>query len=296
MAIDLEQPPVDDGLEIRDSNPWALDKLAIVECYVSAFSSACSKKAPSWQVVDAFAGPGVNRVKTTGELVWGTPMLCLAAKPEIPQLLAMDLGETEVASLRERTAEFAPRIAVERGDVNSDLLIRMRDHLSPRAPTLCILDPEGTELDFATIERLAEFRQGRTKAELLVLLATHTGFLRTLTREGDGFPWAPERMDRLYGTHRWRDIWEQRKAGKTSEWATEQYVKLYAEQLRQLGYTHVLDRQIRERGREGRLGYYLLFASEHNAGQRIMEHCFDTRYSDDQLSLFTVPRVSHLKP
>jgi three-Cys-motif partner protein len=282
---------------VRISNAWALDKLAIVECYVNGFSLACSGQA-TWQVVDGFAGPGVNRIKATGELVWGTPMVCAAASPEVPAILAMDLGIAEIEALTARSWDFRDRVTVRRGDVNHDLLPAMRDELSPTAPTLCILDPEGMELDFETIGAISEFRRGRTKAEVLVLLPTHTGFLRTLTEKGGGFDWAPERMDRMFGTTSWRTIWDRRQAGMSSEEATAQYVRLYGQQLERLGYTHVLDRQIRERGREGRLGYYLMFASQHPVGGRVMDHCFDTRYSagEEQLGLFNLPRVSHLKP
>ena len=297
MSLDLTESPRDDGLTIRAANPWALDKLAIVECYVHGFSTACSKQ-PSWQIVDGFAGPGVNRLKGTDQLVWGTPMVCLGVEPHVPRILAMDLGTDEVSSLAGRTEDFRSRISVRQGDVNEDLLPAMREDLSLTAPTLCILDPEGMELDFRTIEDISRFRKGRTKVEILVLFPTHTGFLRTLTEKGGGFSWAPDLMDRLFGTGEWRTIWERRKAGLSSDQATAEYVTLFGRQLERLGYTHVLDRQIRERGRTGRLGYYLIFASQHPAGGRIMDHCFDTRYSVDneQLSLFgAVPRVSHLK-
>lgn len=296
--LDLTLPPRDDGLTIRTSNAWARDKLAIVECYVQGFSRACSKKAKGgWQIVDGFAGPGVNRIKGTDDLLWGTPLVCVAAEPQVPTILAMDLGEDEVEALRARTAGYSDRIQVLRGDVNEDLLREMENHLSRSAPTLCILDPEGMELNFSSVEAVSKFRSGRTKAEVLILFPTHTGFLRVLTDKGGGFPWAPEHLDRMFGTTRWKDIWQRRQAGMPSELATEQYVQLYGEQLRGLGYTHVLDRQIRERGRKGRLGYYLMFGSQHDAGGRIMDHCFDTRYSsgEEQLGLFPLPRVSHLR-
>lgn len=101
-------------------------------------------------------------------------------------------------ALEQRTAEFGPRALVCDGDANHDLLPLMRAHLEDWAPVLAVFDPEGTELDFATVEAVSEWRQGKTKAELLVLLATHTGFLRMLWE--DLPEWASEHMDRLYGT------------------------------------------------------------------------------------------------
>lgn len=59
-------------------------------------------------------------------------------------------------------------------------------------------------------------------------------------------------------------------------------MRLYADQLRGLGYEHVLDREIRMGGRSGRLGYFLLFASQHPTGKEIMEHCVDDRFGQEE--------------
>lgn len=256
-------------------------KLDIVECYLPAFSRAC-RSAGQHYVVDAFAGPGVNVFKDDGERRWGTPLMALRTDPPITRVLAMDNDDTSLAALRARTERFGERAVVRAGDANVDLLPAMRETLEDWPPILVVLDPEGTELEFRTLESVARFRRGKTKAELLILLATHTGFLRLLWEEVPD--WAAERMDRLYGTDRWREIHRQRRDGTIdTDTATSRYVGLYADQLRQrCGYAHVLDREIREHGRTGRLGYFLLFASDHPGGQRIMAHCFDDRFGQEQ--------------
>jgi hypothetical protein len=50
-------------------------------------------------------------------------------------------------------------------------------------------------------------------------------------------------------------------------------VRLYAGGLRRLGYKTVLDRQIMKS--TGHPMYFLIFATDHGAGERIMNHCFD---------------------
>lgn len=288
--------PKDDGLVVRDANAWALDKLEIVGSYTAAFAKAC-KKAPSCQVVDGFAGPGVNRID--GLLHWGTPVRILMADPPVDRLLAMDLDEAGVDSLRERTAHD-PRATVLAGDVNVELIEAMDRHLQVKAPTLAILDPEGTELAFDTIRNLSEWRQGPTPVEVLVLLATDTGFTRMLTRTGDGFEYARAKMTRLFGTDAWEPIWRDRQREGDAEGAAARaltrYVQLYADQLRSLGYRHVLDREIRQSGRHGRRGYVLMFATSHPAGDAIMDHVFDTVFpSSGQMELFKSARTSRLK-
>ena len=296
MGLDLSDEPADDGLTIRSANPWALDKLDIVSCYVAGFVNAC-KRAGFSQVVDGFAGPGVNRIED--RLAWGTPMRVLQAHPPVDRLLAMDLDANNVRALRDRTASDT-RARVVRGDVNTDLIAAMDEHLVRTAPTLAILDPEGTELDFETIRSLSRWRRGRFPVEILVLLATDTGFTRMLTRTGDGFDYAPDKMNRLFGTTDWEPIWRERQAAGDAPdapaRALSKYVQLYGQQLRDTGYTKVLDREIRRSGRQGRRGYSLIFASGHDVGERIMDHCFDTVFtSSQQLELFKSPRQSQLR-
>lgn len=274
-----EAEPLDDGLPTRSARDWAHFKLDIVECYVPAFSRACARAGQHY-VVDAFAGPGVNRFDDGG-LRWGTPLIALKSSPAVSRVLALDADPTSRHALEERAAGFGNRAVVEAGDANRDLLRLMNTHLDRRAPVLVVFDPEGTELEFATVGAVSRWRQGNTKAELLILLATHTGFLRMLWP--DPPHWAPGRMDALYGTDRWRDIHRARREGIIStDEATTQYVRLYADQLRGLGYGHVLDREIRMGGRSGRLGYFLLFASQHPGGKKIMGYCFDARFGEEQ--------------
>jgi hypothetical protein len=76
-------------------------------------------------------------------------------------------------------------------------------------------------------------------------------------------------------------------------------VQLYAQGSRDLGYEHVQERQITKAGRGGRGGgpmYFLMHASDHDAGERIMAHCFDKKHvrpeeQAGQEGLFHVPVV-----
>jgi three-Cys-motif partner protein len=225
----------------------------------------------------------------------GSPLLGLRAIPPYHRCVFMDSGRQEAEALRARTAFARDRVTVARGDVNSDLLPLMDRVLDRRAPCLCLLDPEGTELMWTTIKELAGFRHGPRKVELLILLPTHTGFIRMLSLEADLPEWAAKRMTDMYGDDRWRAIWRQRRADQIeSREATTEYVRLYARRLRELHYRHVLDREIRSASRHGQLLYFLIFATDHEAGERIMDHCFDTAYHDPQLTLFRTERAKRL--
>ena len=58
---------------------WSQVKLEIVRDYAKAYSTILAKQPRLQHVyVDAFAGAGVHQLKTTGELVPGSPLNALA--------------------------------------------------------------------------------------------------------------------------------------------------------------------------------------------------------------------------
>jgi three-Cys-motif partner protein len=273
----------DDALLTRSSGSHTADKLAILSCYLPAFTRACGQVNAFF--VDGFAGPGVNRMKDTGRLVPGSPLIALEAEPPFSKCLFVDWGAKESEALRQRTESYGDRAVVERADVNKELLPLMSKHIPRWAPCLVLLDPEGTELKWTTVEAVAGFRTGQRKAELLILLPTHMGFVRMLP-VGSEEATQPELLDEMFGTHEWHDIWKRRRnAWINPQQAVNKYVDLYKEQLRRLGYRVALNREIRTRGKLGRPMYHLVFATDHDAGDRIMDHCFKTCYEAKQQSL-----------
>lgn len=280
------RPPSDD-LEVRRAGLWTADKLAIIRYYLPGFANACSKKAPVFHFVDGFAGPGVNEI--VGERVAGSPLIALATTPAFAKCILMDASEAVVDTLRARAQSHGDRAVIQLGDCNKDLLPLMRENLGEWDPGLVLLDPEGCELAWDTVAEVARFKRKRTKLEQLILLATHTGFLRLLTVQEEAPTWAADKMTYVFGTDEWRNIYELRQQGTiTTDIATTRYVQLYAERLRSLGYGHVIAREIRDRGFGGRLRYFLVFATQHDIGVKIMRRGFATvaGASDYQMTLF----------
>jgi three-Cys-motif partner protein len=276
-------PPPSDGLPDRKAGAWVGDKLRTLWCYMHGFASA-SQKAGRWHYVDGMASFGVNSVGRDLYRLSGSPLLALETRPPFARCLFMDLGITQIRALRERTRRYGSRAVVVQGDSNRDLVPAMREHIYPRwCPCLVVLDPEGSELKWSTVRDIAGFRTGKRKAEQLILLPTDTGFVRELPIEVDPTPEAAARITAMYGNERWRDIYRRRRAGELSpDQARSEYVRLYAEGLKEeLGYKHVLDRQILQHGKKGHSLYFLIFATDHDVGRKIMNHCMDTGYPDD---------------
>jgi three-Cys-motif partner protein len=239
----------------------------ILECYVTAFAKACTK-AGGWYGLDLFAGAGLNYSLTRSAPIPGSPLILLEAHaPKATRVLLNELDGRARAALEARCAPYGERARIFGADANTVVGGMLAD-VPKAAPAFAFLDPEGSELEWPTVEAIAAHKAGHTnKVEQLILFPTDMGFVRLA-------PDHPERVTRIFGHERWIDIFERRRADQiTADQARGEYVRLYAAGLRDLGYRTVLDRQITKG--DGSPMYFLIFATDHDAGERIMDHCFD---------------------
>lgn len=240
----------------------------ILEAYLNAFARAC-RKAGGWYVLDLFAGTGLNWSTTRDLQRDGSALIALAA--ESPPAIKVIMAERHAgafSALTTRATSFGERATCFNADANQ-IVTDMLALVPTAAPAFAFLDPEGSELEWHTIKAIADHKRGRSpnKVEQLILLPTDMGFVRLA-------PDHPELVDRMYGHRRWRAIFERRSAGEiTPEQARAAYVRLYAAGLTELGYETVLDRQITKSN--GSPMYFLIFATDNDAGQRIMDWVFD---------------------
>lgn len=259
-----------DGYKARVAPPWTEEKLMILEAYLSAFAKAC-RRAGGWYALDLFAGAGLNWSKIRDREINGSPLIALEAEsPKATRVIASELDKRAHGALRARTASYGERAEILNRDAN-EAIGAMLALIPSKAPAFAFLDPEGSELKWETVEAIANHKRGRSpnKVEQLVLFPTDMGFVR-LGRD------YPDYVTRIFGNDDWREI-ERRRRGRSidAEQARTEYVRLYADQLKALGYATVLDRQITKPNRAPM--YFLLFATDHAAGEKIMDHCSDAR-------------------
>ncbi|MGZ6527025.1 MAG: three-Cys-motif partner protein TcmP [Actinomycetota bacterium] len=295
--LDLLVEETDDHLTARDAGSWSLIKLELLARYYPKFAVACHNRAKDWYAVDAFAGPGFNRIRTTGDLVYGSPLLALRAEPKFGRVLMVDLDKTNVSALEQRTARFGERAVVKLGDANEHLLPLIDKELDRYGPCLVILDPEGSELEWTTVEQIAHFRHGKTKAEQLILFADSMALPREMRKTGEMKEHIAQRIDRFFGSAEWMSIWEKRCRGLlTPAQAKEQYRGLYVNGLKKkLGYASVLGTPVRIHGDHGQPLYTLIFATDHPAGDAIMGRILNLVYKTPyQGTLFTATRSNRL--
>jgi three-Cys-motif partner protein len=260
-----------DGHLGRDAPLWTEEKLMILEAYLPAFANVTKH----WHGLDLFAGYGLNWSLTREAEIPGSPLAMLQAEPPADEVQLCEMDRRAVAALGARTAQYGDRARIYYGEANGTAINQMLPRVPVRAPTFAFSDPEGADLAWHTVEALAAHKRGHsnTRIEQLILFPTDMGFMRLLDhkqRNEDG----ASRVNRIMPGDEWRDVWDARARGEISaDEARTEYVRSYADGLRQrLGYRTVLDREVPAVGRRQ---YFLIFATDDDKGERIMDHCFD---------------------
>lgn len=265
----------EDGHPARVAPPWTEEKLRILTCYLAGFARAC-RTARGWYGIDLFAGAGLNVSATSGDEIPGSPLRMLeAGTPVATRIVAVEESPRLANALRARVGGYGDRCDVLQADGVAGIAAVLA-RVERRAPTFAFLDPEGADLAWSAVRAIAAHKPPPArKVEQLILFPTDTGFVRLLAHRGldEGLA---ARVTTMFGSEAWRPIWEARRAGRMDPAQSRQaYVQLYVDGLRDLGYRHTLDRLIV--GPRGPM-YFLIFASDHAAGDEIMWHCFGKQH------------------
>jgi three-Cys-motif partner protein len=230
--------PARDGGPARVAESWTEEKLMILDGYVAGgperkggFAQACAS-AGGWYGLDLFAGTGLNWSSLREEEINGSPLILLnAGEPEALKVILCEQDARAGEALRERVAGFGARFELFAEKNANEIVGDMLARVPVRAAAFAFLDPEGSELDWATVQAIADHKRGRSpnKVEQLILFPTDTGFVRLA-------PDYPDMVTRMFGNEDWIEIYERHRARQiTADRARGEYVQLYAQGLKGLG-------------------------------------------------------------
>ena len=280
-ARDYFVPVPDDGLVTNPIGPWAEEKYRYVGMYAEMFATGMKNKWPRRLYLDLFSGPGYSRVRDTGRVVLGSPMIALSLPDPFDEYVFSDESPEALDALRIRVAGLDQQLPVTYipGDANVAVArIVTVVSATPSKSTLsfCFLDPYKLNIHFQTVERIAEGRA----VDFLILLALYIDANRNIQwYVGDDNP----TIDLFLGDHTWRPRW------KTAELAGDSIVKFlaneYSARMGQIGYlTMTLEDMVKVSTRDKRLPlHYLAFFSKHAKGLEFWRAV--RKYATDQLSL-----------
>jgi len=268
---------------------WTEAKLAILHDYLPAFLRASKGKASEFIYLDAFAGEGHGISRLTGREFSGSARIALDVDVAggFTKLRYFEKEEKAQELEQRLRSEYPGRdIKVYGGDCNQTIATALTELQPVRwAPTFAFLDPDGMELAWQTLERLAAHKIGykkpssttaEYKVEMWLLFPTQ-GLIRMLALDQTRLlPQHEQGATRLFGSDAWRPIYERRRREElTAADAKEEYVNLMRWRLNHdLGYAKTHPFELRNT--RGGTVYHMIFATDNAAGDRIMADLYSS--------------------
>jgi three-Cys-motif partner protein len=138
-------------------------KLTYLRKYASAFMIAMAPKrsAGKWDrlvYVDLLAGPGRDIDPDTAQEFNGSPLIGLAVKPQFDHLFLGDNNSVNIEALKARISTADQRrVTIALGDCN-EVVDWVISRISGRTLGFAFIDPQGFEVKFDTLAKLAKHR------------------------------------------------------------------------------------------------------------------------------------------
>jgi three-Cys-motif partner protein len=255
--LDLRDP-ADDGLVIPEVGDWSHDKHHFLLRYIDAFTTAMrGKRWSGLHYIDLFAGAGIEQLKSSRRLEWGSPLIAAQAPFPFTRLHLCEKDDSKCEALLSRLGRHKHREPpqVLHGDANENIA-EITAAIPDRSLSMAFLDPYGLHLDYETLRALSVRR-----ADLIIFFPDHLDVLRNWAAYYFDNP--NSNLDRVLGPGAdWRSI---RDNVQRSKWA-KAFLKLYQAQIGRLGYSEFEYERIPTTGR--RL-YRLVFCSRSSTGADI---------------------------
>jgi three-Cys-motif partner protein len=265
------------GLKFDQIGYWSQLKLDIVKDYATAYSIILAKQPRIRHVyIDAFAGAGVHQLKSTGELVPGSPLNALAVEPPFTELHLVDLDGAKIDNLRQLTAGRND-VFIHQADSN-EVLIR---EVFPRVRYdqfkrgLCLFNPYGLTLNWEVIARAAATRAIEIFLNFPIMDMNRNALWSNPAGVAED---DRRRMTAFWGDESWKDVVYRAqptlfgdedliKAGGNAD-----VVKAFRERLRTVAGFEEVPEPIPMRNSKNATVYYLFFASHNKTGAKIARH------------------------
>ncbi len=224
----LELPqPQEDGLYIPEVGEWSSDKHYYLWRYMDAFTTSMRDKWPGLHYIDLFADAGIERLRESKVLEWGSPMLAAQTRFPFTRLHLCEKNRTKFKALKTRIDRIKPGTQVLHGDANRKI------------------DDVIQEVPKKTLSNI--------RADLIIFFPDHLDALRNWETHYLQDP--NSSLDRCLGVGAdWRSTLD----AAPQESRAEVLRKLYVRQITSLGYTEFEYRRINVKGHPL---YVLIFCS-----------------------------------
>jgi three-Cys-motif partner protein len=279
--------PTDDDLPMRSSGRWAAEKLDYLRRYIEVFETSMRVHWKIRNYVDLLAGPGKNRIRETGDVLLGSPLLALTTTHPFTGYYCVERDHRNVGALATRcqASPLFERVTILSGDCNIQVeaIVASLEPQASRSLNLAFLDPAGMELKWNTVRRLASIPRMD-----LIINYPQGGLNRLMKRVYTSDRISP--VDEFFGDSGWRTIYAKQQ-GKHGASIHGGLIEFYMHRLYELGYKEVKrddqvgDEPLMRNVRRNAPLYRLLFASKNPLGDKFW-HSITRRNVHGQARLF----------
>jgi three-Cys-motif partner protein len=271
-------------LKFDEIGYWSEIKLDIIREYAKAYSTifGAQRQARFYHVfIDAFAGAGIHLSKTREEAILGSPLIALNTEPPFREYHFIDLDGSKANHLRSLIGN-RPDVQVYPGDCNRIML----EHVLPTIRYedfrrgLCLLDPYGLHLNWEVIRMAGQMETIDLFLNFPIMdINMNVVWHRPENVDADDIA----RMNAFWGDDTWRQVAyevEQTLFGpKERKAPNESIAEAFRQRLADVGGFARVPPPIPIRNTRGAIVYYLFFASQNEAGERIARAIFN-KYRD----------------
>lgn len=266
---------------LRPSGRYALNKLKLMRKYIWAYSVIISKNFPSFFYLETHSGPGLCKIRGTTKIECGTPILALSNIPNFTKYRFIENNQSCKKSLERLIDNYFPDYDAQvlQKDCNKSIETPLSD-FTKNSPILSIIDPEGTEIHWKTLETLSKY-----KTDIVMMFPYDLAIKRCIAPSCDSK--AQESITRMYGTDEWKKIRDEYYVHKKIKYSLmrKRFVELYKNRLQEvLNFSHVVVSKM-IKGDNNQPLYYLIVAGREQVAEIIGKDIFDVKTEQATLKL-----------
>jgi three-Cys-motif partner protein len=273
-------PVLTPDVKLDQIGQWSHVKHEIVTRYGTEYAKILGeqrrkRKIRRFLYIDGYAGSGVAVDVATGDYVPGSALLALDITPKCDEYHFIELDERRAGTL-ERLTAGTPGVTIHRGDSNAILIdqVLSRCRYEDYARGLCLLDPYGLSVDYATLEAIGRMGSVEIFFNFMVVGANRNVLWTNPARVSSR---RRALMTRVWGRDSWREeLYRPRHdlfGDSEEKVSNEEVVEAYRRRLLDAGFKYV-PKPVPMRNSTNATIYYLFFASPNATGNRIVEHIF----------------------
>lgn len=209
----------------------------------------------SLHYIDLFAGSGIERIKETDSLEWGSPLIAAQSPYPFTALHLCEIDIEKYNALELRAKKYHPNVQLLRGDAN-EKIVEILQEIPTNSLSLVFIDSYGLDYEFETVKKLSSCR-----ADLILFFPDRLDMIRNW--EAYYYKNNESKLDRFLGPGAdWRSILKNIPKDKYAD----KLLKLYEQQLCTLGYGYFDPKRIPVKGRPL---YRLIFCCKNSTGLKL---------------------------